>query len=96
MEVVLARKIRLRQQRIYKLKIIFVFVLFLTMLFIGLLVVDLNKSYIMYGTPRIEIFQIEMLENDICQVNMLNSSFNLNLKYIKRDINNVKSYFNIN
>lgn len=92
----MARKIRLRQQRIYKLKIIFIFVLFLTMLFIGLLVVDLNKSYIMYGTPRIEIFQIEMLENDICQVNMLNSRFNLNLKYIKRDINNVKSYFNIN
>ena len=58
--------------------------------------VDLNKSYIMYGTPDIEIFQIEMLENDICQVNMLNSKFKLNLKYIKRDINNVKSYFNIN
>lgn len=96
MEVVLARKIRLRQQRIYKLKIVFVFVLFLTMLFTGLLVVDLNKSYIIYGTPRIEIFQIEMHENDICHVNMLNSTFNLNLKYIKRDINNVKSYFNIN
>ncbi len=96
MEVVLARKIRLRQQRIYKFKILFVFVLFLAMLFSGLLVVDLNKSYIMYGAPRIEIFQIEMLDNDICQVNMLNSSFNLNLKYIKRDINNIKTYFNIN
>ena len=92
----MARKIRLRQQRIYKLKIIFVFVLFFTMLFVGLLVVDLNKNYIMYGTPDIEIFQIEMLENDICQVNLLNSEFKLNLKYLKRDINNVKSYFNIN
>jgi hypothetical protein len=92
----LARKIRLRQQRIYKLKILFVFVLFLTILFSGLLVVDLNKSYVMYGDPRIEIFQIEMLDNDICQVNMLNSKFNLNLKYIKKDINNIKTYFNIN
>lgn len=74
----------------------FVFVLFFSILFIGLLVVDLNKSYVMYGTPRIEILQIEMLENDICQINVLNSKINLNLKYIKRDINNVKSYFNIN
>ncbi|QNU65566.1 hypothetical protein EHE19_011575 [Ruminiclostridium herbifermentans] len=92
----MARKIRFRQQRIYKLKIMFVFVLFFSILFIGLLVVDLNKSYVMYGTPRIEILQIEMLENDICQINVLNSKINLNLKYIKRDINNVKSYFNIN
>ena len=92
-EVVLARETRFRQQRIYKFKIVMVVFLFFTILFMGLLVVDLNKSYILYGEPRIELFKIKMLEQDICQINILNSKFDLNLKYIKKDVNNIKSYF---
>ncbi|PYG87430.1 hypothetical protein LY28_02100 [Ruminiclostridium sufflavum DSM 19573] len=87
------RKIRFRQQRIYKLKIAIVIFLFLAMLFSGLLVVDLNKSYVMYGEPRIELFKLEMLASDKCNVNILNSKFTLDLKYLIKDINSVKAYF---
>lgn len=88
------RKNRFRKERIYKLKIFIVFVLFFTILLSGLLVVDINKSYVMYGEPKIELFQVQMLDNDKCEVNILNSKLDLNLKYIKRDINSIKSYFN--
>ena len=95
MEVILTRKTRFRQQRIYELKIVIVLMLFLIVLCSGLIIVDLNKSYIMYGEPRIELFQIESSDTDIYQVKVLNSRFTLNLKYIMRDINNLKSHFNI-
>lgn len=92
MEVVLTRKIRFRQQRIYKVKIAIVLILFLSILFTGLIVVDFNKSYILYGKPCIELFQIEMIDNDICQLKILNSKFDLNLKYLKKDLNKIKNY----
>jgi ABC-type microcin C transport system permease subunit YejE len=92
LEDYLARKIRFRQQRIYELKIIIVFVLFFAVLLSGLIAVDLNKNYVIYGDSRLELLQIELLETDLYQVNILNSKFNLNLKYIKRDINNIKTF----
>jgi hypothetical protein len=92
----LARKIRFRQQRLYELRIAIVLVLFVAVLFSGLFVVDLNKSYVMYGEPRTELIQINHFDNDIYEVNVLNSKFNLNLKYMMKDINNIKSFFNIN
>lgn len=89
----MARKIRFRQQRIYELKIVIVFVLFMAVLLCGLIAVDLNKNYVIYGEPRLELFQIELFDNDVYQVNILNSKFNLNLKYLIRDINKIKSFF---
>lgn len=94
MEVILARKIRLRQQRLYELKIAIVLLIFVVVLFSGLLVVDINKSYVLYGESRLELFQIETIDNDIYQVNILNSKFTINFKYIMRDINNIKYFFN--
>lgn len=94
MEVILARKIRFRQQRLYEFKIAIVLVLFVAVLFSGLLIVDINKSYVMYGESRLELFQIETIDNDIYQVNILNSKFTLNFKYIMRDIDNIRSFFN--
>lgn len=88
------RKIRFRQQRIYELKIVIVFILFIAVLLCGLTAVDLNKNYVIYGEPRFELLQIETLDTDIYQVNILNIKFDLNLKYIKRDINNIKTFFN--
>jgi len=88
----MARKIRYRQQRIYELRIIIVFVLFVAVLFSGLLAVDLNKSYMLYGEPRLELLQIELFDTDIYHVNVLNSKFTVNIKYIKRDINNIKEF----
>lgn len=89
----MARKIRFRQQRIYEIRIAIVLVLFVSILFFGLFVVDLNKSYVIYGEPRLELFKIEHFDNDMYKVNILNSKFDLNLKYIIRDINNIKSFF---
>jgi len=94
MEATMARKIRFRQQRIYELRIVLVCVLFIAVLLSGLLAVDLNKSYVIYGEPRLELIQIKLFETDIYQVNILNNKFKLNLKYIKRDMNNIKTYFN--
>ena len=94
MEVILARKIRFRQQRIYELRIVIVFVLFIAVLICGLIAVDLNKCYVIYGEYRLELFQIEQSGPDKYQVDILNSKFTLNLKYIKRDINNIKAIFN--
>lgn len=93
MEVVLTRKTRFRQQRIYKLKIAIVLMLFVAVICSGLLIIDLNKSYMMYGEPRLELLQIERFDKDIYQIKVLNSRFTLNLKYIMRDINNIRSYF---
>lgn len=68
--------------------------LFIAVLLCGLIAVDLNKNYVIYGEPRLELLQIEILDTYIYQVNILNSKFNLNLKYIMRDINNIKTFFN--
>lgn len=87
----MARKIRFRQQRLYEFKIIIVFVLFTAVIFFGLLAIDLNKNYVIYGEPRIELLQIKKLDSDVYEVNILNSNITLNLKYIKRDINNLKN-----
>ncbi|HEY5584881.1 MAG TPA: hypothetical protein VIK78_10370 [Ruminiclostridium sp.] len=89
----MARKTRFRKQRIYELRIVFVFVIFIAVLFCGLIAVDLNKSYVIYGEPRIELIQIELQDTDIYQVNILNSKFTLNLRYIKRDIDNIYKIF---
>lgn len=93
MEDNLTRKIRFRQQRIFELRIVIVFVIFIAVLLCGLVAVDLNKSYVIYGEPRLELVQIELYDTDIYQVNILDSKFNINLKYIMRDINNIKSFF---
>lgn len=94
MEEALARKIRFRKQRIYKIKIVMVFVLFISVLLFGLIAVDLNKSYVMYGEPRLELVQIESVDQNIYRVSILNSKISLNLKYIKRDLNSVRTFFN--
>ncbi len=94
MEVILARKIRFRQQRLYEIKIVIVLLLFVAVLLSGLFIVDINKSYVMYGKSRLELFQIETIDNNIYQVDILNSKFTLNFKYIMRDIDNIKSFFN--
>jgi len=91
----LARKIRFRQQRIYELRIAIVLVLFTVILFSGLFIVDIEKSYVMYGEARLELCQVELFSKDIYRVNILNSKFDLNLKYIKRDVNRVKSFFHL-
>lgn len=91
----MARKIRFRRQRIYKLKIAMVFVLFISVLLFGLATVDINKSYMLYGEPRLELVRVELLEQDIYRVSILNSGFSVNLKYIKRDIYNLKAHLNI-
>jgi len=90
----LARKIRFKQKRIYEFRIAIVLVLFVIVLFSGLLVVDLNKSFVIYGEPRLELIQIEPFGTDIYNVNILNSKFSLNFKYVKRDISNFKDFLN--
>ena len=92
-EVILARKIRFRKSRIYRCKIAIVIVLFVIVLFSGLIVVDLNKSNVIYGEYRPELVQVELIDTDVYRVSILNSRFMLNLKYVRRDINNLKSYF---
>ncbi len=87
------RKIRFRQQRIYKLKIMLIALLFITVLFSGLLAVDINKNSMLYGQPHVDLIQIELLDNDIYNVSVLNNKFSINLKYLKRDLNNLKEYF---
>ena len=89
----MARKIRFRKSRIYRCKIAIVIVLFVIVLFSGLIVVDLNKSNVIYGEYRPELVQVELIDTDVYRVSILNSRFMLNLKYVRRDINNLKSYF---
>lgn len=93
MEVILPRKTRFRQQRIFKLKIFIVFVLAITVLLCGLLAVDLNKCYTIYGETRLEMVQIEAVDNNIYEISILNNKYTLNLKYLRRDINNLKGLF---
>lgn len=68
-------------------------VAFFIILAAGLLAVDFNKSYVIYGQPKFEIFKIEDLNNDIYRVWLMDSDFNLNLKYLKRDIKKLENYF---
>jgi hypothetical protein len=89
----LARKTRFRQQRIYRLKIIIVLIISITMLFSGLMVVDLNKCYTIYGEHRLDLLQIEQLNADSYTVYILDKSYTLNLKFIKKDINHAKEFF---
>lgn len=92
-EVILARKSRFRENRIYRCKITIVMVLFVIVLFSGLVAVDLNKSNVIYGEYRPELVKVELVDTDLYRVSVLNSKFTLNLKYIRRNINNLKTYF---
>lgn len=89
----MARKIRFRQQRLYNLKILIVILLFISVLTGGLMAVDIGKSYIFYGQYRLEIFQVEPVGKDIYQVSILNDKFQLNLKYLKSNIEELKAFF---
>ncbi len=89
----MARKIRFRQRRLYNLKIFIVVVLFIAILTGGLLAVDISKSYVFYGQRRFEIFEVEAVGNDLYRISVLNGKFDLNLKYLKRNIDNIKALF---
>lgn len=89
----MARKIRFRKQRLYNLKIFIVIVLFIGTVTGGLLAVDINKSYVFYGEPRLELVQIESIGNDLYNIYILNDKFTLNLKYLSRDFKNIKNFF---
>lgn len=93
LEAALARKIRFRNERIYNLKILLVSILFLLIVSGGLLAVDVSKSYVLYGQTSLEMIKVEQVDKDIYQVSLLNDKFNINLKYLIRDINNLKNKF---
>jgi hypothetical protein len=87
------RKLRFKQQRIYRLKILLVSLVFIGVLLFGLVAVDISKNYMLYGKHHIELLQIKSSENDIYNLSVLNAKFNINLKYLKRDLNNIKIIF---
>ncbi len=89
----MARKVRFRNERIFNIKIIVVMLLFMLIVTGGLLAVDINKSYVLYGQTKLEMIKIEEVNQDIYQVSLLNDKFNLNLKYLRRDINKLKNIF---
>lgn len=93
LEADLARKIRFRKKRLYNLKIFVVMSLFFLIVISGLVAVDIAKSYVLYGQPRLEMLQIQEVEKDIYQVSLFNNTFDLNLKYLRRDMGKIKGLF---
>jgi hypothetical protein len=87
------RKIRFKQKRLYQLKIILISIVFVLVIVFGLLAVDYNKSSVYYGERRLELMQIKPVAQDIYEVSFLSKCFDLNLKYLKRGIQEVKSSF---
>ncbi|WP_027627741.1 hypothetical protein [Ruminiclostridium cellobioparum] len=89
----MARKIRFRKKRLYNLKIFVVMSLFFLIVISGLVAVDITKSYVLYGQPRLEMIRIQEVEKDIYQVSLFNNTFDLNLKYLRRDMGKIKGFF---
>jgi len=91
LEAVLARKERFRKQRIYKLKILAVSIIALSIVSSGLIAVDINKSNVLYGRPKLELINIQEMGEDIYQLSILNIKYDINIKYLKRDIYRLKN-----
>ncbi len=89
----MARKVRFRNQRLYNLRILVVSILFLLIVSGGLFVVDISKSYVLYGHAKLEIIRVQEIGQDIYQLSILNNNYNVNLKYLKRDIFKFKNLF---
>ncbi len=89
----MARKVRLRNQRLYNLKILVVSILFLFIVSGGLIVVDLSKSYVLYGHAKLEIIRVREIDQDIYQLSIMNNNFDVNVKYLKRDVFKLKNFF---
>lgn len=89
----MARKIRFRKKRLYNIRILIVMIMFLIIVAGGLTAVDINKSYVLYGHPEFEMIKVDEVEKDIYQLSFFNEKFSLNLKYLKRDFNKIKNYF---
>lgn len=89
----MARKIRFRKKRLYNLKIFVVMSLFFLIVISGLVAVDISKSYVLYGHTQLEMIKIHEVEKDIYQVSLFNNTFDLNLKYLKRDMGKIKDFF---
>ncbi len=90
----MARKIRFRKKRLYNLKIFLVMILFLLIVTSGLVAVDMSKSYVLYGHTQLEMIKIQEIDTDIYQVSLFNNTFDLNLKYLRRDMGKIKNIFN--
>ncbi|OPX43482.1 hypothetical protein CLHUN_26290 [Ruminiclostridium hungatei] len=89
----MARKIRFRKIRIYHLKILAVIIMFLFVVIGGLVAVDITKSNVMKGHPQLEMVKISELDEDIYRISVFDDAFNLNLKYLKRELSKVKNIF---
>jgi len=89
----LARKIRLRKLRIYHIKILAVILIFCYVIIGGLIAVDMTKSNVMKGHPQLEMVRISELDEDIYRISVFDDAFNLNLKYLKRELSKVKNIF---
>ncbi len=89
----MARKIRYRKLRIYHLKILAVILIFCYVIIGGLIAVDMTKSNVMNGRPQLELVRISELSEDIYRISVFDDAFNVNLKYLKRELGKVKSLF---
>lgn len=89
----MARKERFRNQRLYNIKIFVVSILFLIIVSGGLVVVDISKSNVLYGQPKLELIRVQEMGQDIYQLSILNNNFDINLKYLKRDIYKIRNLF---
>ncbi len=89
----MARKVRFRNQRLYNLRILVVSILFLFIVSCGLIVVDINKNYVLYGHAKLEIVRVQEIGQDIYQLSIFNNNYDVNLKYLKRDIFKLKNLF---
>lgn len=89
----MARKIRYRKLRIYHLKILAVILIFCYVIIGGLIAVDMTKSNVMNGRPQLELVKISELSEDIYRISVFDDAFNVNLKYLKRELGKVKSLF---
>ncbi len=87
----MARKARLRKERLYTIRLYIVGLLFMLVLISGLAAVDFSKNYVLYGQSSMEIIKIDRLDKDIYSLSILNDRINLNLKYLKRDLNRLKN-----
>ena len=89
----MARKVRFRNQRLYNLRILVVSILFLFIVSGGLIVVDISKSFVLYGHAELEIIKVQEIGQDIYQLSILNNNYDVNLKYLKRDIRKLRNLF---
>jgi hypothetical protein len=60
----------------------------------GLAAVDLNKSYVLYGYQEFEMIKVDEVEKDIYQLSIFNEKFSLNFKYLRRDFDRIRNFFN--